>query len=394
MKKPIINIILFIVALYSSHQSVCIAQDTIKEKNLLINGYVKDMQMVMFQDIQKQWITANQIHNRLNFTWLISPSFTAKAGMRNRVLYGNILRNFPGYNETFEQDNGLVNLSVNLFDQEGLFLMNTSIDRFSFGYSTSAFQITLGRQRINWGQTFVWNPNDIFNSYDYFDFDYEEKPGSDALRLQYYINPTSVFEAAVKFNHDKKATAAALYRFNKWKYDFQCMGGLLDQADYVIGTGWSGQILKGGFRGEASYFHPVKKFTDTTGVFVASAGYDYTLKNSLFLQFEGLYNGSKDSLNSLGLGQLNNTALSAKNIFLSDFSFFLSAAYPFNPLINASLSGILNPKHRLYYIIPSVAFSLTDNLELSVLAQIFGNYGSRLPHQTTNLIFLRLKGSF
>ena len=43
--------------------------------------------------------------------------------------------------------------------------------------STEGFIATAGRQRINWGQTFVWNVNDVFNAYSYFDFDYKERPG-------------------------------------------------------------------------------------------------------------------------------------------------------------------------------------------------------------------------
>ncbi len=387
--KADISVIVFLFVFNFS----CIAQDTVKQTRVLFNGYVKDMQTVIFQNIKNDWTTSNLIHNRLNLTWLISPSFTASASMRNRFLYGDMLRTFPGYNKTFEQDNGIIDLSKNIADQSS-FLLNIAFDRAWLGYSNDKFQITLGRQRINWGQTFVWNPNDIFNSYAYFDFDYEEKPGSDAIRFQYFTNPTSVFETAVKFNNKKKFTAAALYRFNKWGYDFQFLGGMVDQCDYVIGTGWSGQILKGGFRGEASYFHPHKKFADTSGILAASFGYDYTFKNSIFLQFEALYNGYNDTLNILSLGQMNNNSMSAKNIFLSDFSFFLSSVYPVTPLINISLSAILNPKFKMYFIVPNVTISLKDNIELSFLAQIFQYYGKGNSSLSANFIFARLKGSF
>ena len=60
------------------------------------------------------------------------------------------------------------------------------------------------RQRINWGQTLVWNPNDIFNAYSYFDFDYIERPGSDAIRLQYYPDYSSAIEMAVKADYENK----------------------------------------------------------------------------------------------------------------------------------------------------------------------------------------------
>lgn len=351
------------------------------------------MQTVIFQNVTGDWTTANLIHNRLNCKWLMSSSFTASIELRNRFLYGNILTDFPGYNKTVETDNGIVNLSENLFDEKS-FLLNTAIDRAWLQYSTDKFQLTAGRQRINWGQTFVWNPNDIFNSYSYFDFDYEEKPGSDAVRMQYYSSPTSVFEIAAKATKQKKATIAGLYRFNKWSYDFQFIGGIADQSDFVIGTGWSGQVLEGGFRGEATYFHPEKNFSDTTGILIASVGYDYTFKNSLFFQFEALYNGNKDSVKIFSPDQFNTSNINTKNLFLSDYSIFCSATYPFTPLINGSLSGIINTKNKLYFVIPSVNISLKENLELSFIAQLIQCYKKQTYNQNLNFIFLRLKYSF
>ena len=126
----------------------------------------------------------------------------------------------------------------------------------------------------------------------------------------------------------------------------------------------------------------------------ASVGYDYTFKNSLFLQFEALYNGYSDTLNIISLAQINNNSMNAKNPFLSDYSFFLSSGYPITPLLNASLSGIINPNSKLYFVIPSMTLSLKDNLELSLLAQLFRFCGTNNPDQNGNYIFLRLKGSF
>jgi hypothetical protein len=369
------------------------SQDSDQQSSLVFNGYVKDMQTCIFQNIQGNWTYENLIHNRLNFKWLISPSFTAALELRNRLVVGNIFSAYPGYDQTFEVDHGIVNLTKNLIDEK-YGLLNTDIDRLWLQYTTGNFQITAGRQRINWGQTFVWNPNDIFNSYSYFDFDYEEKPGSDAVRLQYFPSPTSDLEFAVKENDQKKATFAGLYRFNKWNYDIQFLGGMMNQSDLVIGSGWSGQIGGGGFRGEATYFHRAKNPKDTTGTFVASIEYDYTFKNSLALQFETLYNGAHTSTNLFSLSQLNSSNMSAENLFLPGSSFFCSLSYPFTPLINASLAGIENMNYQWFFLIPSITISLKENLELSFTAQILRNAGHNEPDQNVNLVYARLKKSF
>jgi hypothetical protein len=368
-------------------------QDTIKQSHVYLHGYVKDLQTVIFRDVKEQWITSSLVHNRLNFKWLVSSSLTGAVELRNRFLYGDIIQAFPGYNASFELDNGTVDLSANLLDERS-FLLNTSVDRLWLDFSREKLQMTVGRQRINWGQTFVWNPNDIFNTYSYFDFDYEEKPGSDAVRMQLYTGAASVAEAAVKVDRNDKVTAAGLYRTNRWEYDFQFLGGVVDQSHYVVGTGWSGQVLKGGFRGETSYFHPEKNFSDTSGYLVASAGYDYTFKNSMFFQVEALYNGARDTFDLMAVDQFNNNTMSARNIFLPDFSFFVSAAYPITPLFNASLACILTPGSGYGFILPSASISLKDNLELAFFAQLFQYYGTGPGHASMTLVFARLKGSF
>ena len=369
------------------------AQDSVKVSKVTVNGYVEDMQSFIFKDFKSAWTNSNLIYNRLNFKWLISPSFTASLEFRNRFLYGNMLSRFPEYKNTFDYDNGIISLSTNWFKGKN-YLFNTSADRLWLQYSNSKLQITAGRQRINWGQNLVWNPNDIFNTYSYFDFDYEEKPGSDAVRMQYYLTPTSVVELAAKVNKQKKTTLAALYRFNKWKYDIQFIAGMVDQSDLMIGTGWSGQLGKGGFTGEASYFRSLSHFMDSKSVFLASLGYNYTFKNSLLIQIEALYNGNKNSTDIFSIDQLTSSNLSAKNLFLPDFSLFCSASYPITPLVNCSLAGIGNPQSKLYFIIPTLNISLSNNLGLSFIGQILRYTEKDIFRQDLNFVYVKLKQSF
>ena len=210
------------------------AQDeTGKSRNWTLNGYVKYMQTISFQHIDKQWMTDNLIHNRLIFNWNITNNLTFNTHMRNRVFYGETVSNFPQYPDIINQDYGLVNLTRNLFEGKSVF-MNTTFDRLYLDYNLGKFQVTIGRQRINWGQSFVWSPNDLFNYYSFFDFDYEEKPGSDAVRIQFYPSYSSKLDLAVKIDSAKKVTAALLYRFNKWNYDIQLLGGEINQENAAI----------------------------------------------------------------------------------------------------------------------------------------------------------------
>jgi hypothetical protein len=367
-------------------------QDTIPKK-LSLNGYITNMQSFMFQRLNDNWTIDNLIHNRLNFKWNNkSDNFKAALELRNRLIIGESVSAFPGYSKMIDTDYGLVKLSDNLSNGNS-YVLNSKIDRAYIDYTNDKFQLTIGRQRINWGQCFTWNPNDLFNAYSFFDFDYVEKPGSDAIRLQYYTSNTSTFEFAIKADNNHKVTSAFLYRFNKWNYDIQFLGGILNQRDYVIGTGWSGNIKGASFRGEVSYFQPKHNFSDTTGILVVSLGTDYTFKNSFMLQFEALYNQNRSSgVNSFV--DFYNESLSAKNLSFTKVTFMLQGSYPVTPLFNASLAVMYFPKLEGIFLGPSFTYSLTKNIDLSLITQSFAGQLVKGQTEHFNFGFLRLKWNF
>jgi hypothetical protein len=188
-----------------------------KQKFLTVNGYLSSMQSVMFDSLSGPFMDENLIHNRINLKGYINDHITFAAEFRSRLFTGDRVRSGRSYSESIGKDLGLANLSWNIINEQSFFL-NTTVDRLWVDFNYGKFQVRAGRQRINWGQTLVWNPNDIFNAYSFFDFDYVERPGSDAVRLQYYPGSSSAIEIAVKANYKKDVTTAALYRFNRWEY--------------------------------------------------------------------------------------------------------------------------------------------------------------------------------
>jgi len=366
-----------------------LSQET--NRNITLSGYTSNMQSVMFEEFDEDWITDNLIHNRLNLKWYISNFFTTAIEVRNRFIYGEFVKYFPNYADLIDRENGWFDLSTNLVEEKS-FLLHSTIDRAWIDFTAGNLQIRAGRQRINWGQNFVWNPNDIFNTYSFFDFDYEEKPGSDALRVQYYTGASSLFEAAVKIDANEDITAAGKFQFNQWSYDFQILGGLLNSEDWALGFGWAGDIEGAGFRGEMTYLHPKENFTDTSGIFIASLGLDYTFKNSLMIQFEALYNGA--TLDVSGFEQYYYMPLSVKTISFTDYTFFASVSYPVTPLFNASLSGMYFPSMDGFFLGPNLTYSLSDNIGLSFIAQHFRGEFTEGTTQKMTLAFLRFKWSF
>lgn len=369
------------------------AQESTKARNWTLNGHLQSLGTVWIKDWDKSWKTQTDIKNRLDFRWY-PGDFSLHIGMRNNLSYGMIPQEFyPYLADMAVQDPGYLDMT-RLVGKERSYFMISNFDRFNLSYAAGDFHLTLGRQRINWGINYVWNPNDIFNTFDYFDFDYVERPGCDAVHLQYYTGATSSVEAAVKIDASEELTIAGMYRFNKWYYDFQFLGGYMT-GDYVIGAGWSGDIEGAGFNGEMTYFHPEEQFSDTSGVFVGSLGVNYTFKNSLMIQFAGLFN-SNGLTGPAGLrGSIFSMAeLSPKSLSPAKYSLFGNLSYPATPLITTSLAGIYNPSDQSAFVGPTIDISLTSNITFLLTAQMFfgeegtefGDYGK--------LAYGRLKWSF
>lgn len=364
-----------------------------------MDGYISDMQT--FYTMEDRWLWENTFMDRFNFKVYPSSWLSGSIQIRSRIITGSTLRKIPGYTEVLRQDPGLVDMtflsSGNLGDSAGFALAST-IDRLWLQFTFGNLEITAGRQRINWGQTIVWNPNDIFNSYSYFEVDYPERPGSDALRLQYYTGNASSLELAAKLDSARRVTTAAYFRFNTLGYDIQLIGGVYQEEDLVLGTGWSGNLGPTAFRGELSYFRALNQFSDTTGYLMASTGFDYTFSNSLWIQVEGLYSAFAKEMDLNSFLQFYGSNMDVKSLGFTDWSFFTSLSFPFTPLFTGSFAGIWYPEWKGFYLGPSLDVSLNNNMELSLIFQHFTarfNKASGSSSREKNTFgFLRFKWSF
>lgn len=358
-------------------------------QKFIMNGYVSNMQSVMFEEIDDFWFSENLFHNRLNFKYYATDNLVFDLEIRTRFIYGDFVKIIPGYSDFVNSDAGYVNLSCLIADKPS-FLLHTSIDRLYLDYSIGQFQIRLGRQRINWAQNLVWNPNDIFNAYSYFDFDYAERPGSDAVRIQYYTGSSSALELVVKTDSSNKLTGAGKYLFGVSGYDIQILGGILGEEDLVLGTGWSGNIKGAAFRGEFTWFHSLENTHKEE--FMISVSSDYTFKNSLFIGLEFLYSNIDYDYNSFG--EFYFTTLSVKNIAFTDINLMTQASYPFTPLFVGSFAVIYYPSENGFFMGPSMEYSLKENLSLYFVLQHFQGKFDADSLQKTSFAFLRLKWNF
>lgn len=383
IKPPVLSIIAVIIAFNVNNIT---SQE--KEKPVILKGYITTLQNAMFDSLSGPVSYNNILHNRLNFRGYINNNIILGIELRNRLFTGDLARTGDFYSDITSRDNGWFDMSWNVI-KENSFFLNTTVDRLWFALKLGKLEITTGRQRINWGQAIVWNPNDIFNAYSFFDFDYVERPGSDALRFQYFTSSSSVIELAVKTDSEDRVTAAGLIRFNRWGYDIQFLGGYSNSSDIVAGAGWSGTFLNTSFRGEISWFYPVNNGEKST--LITTAGIDKIFDDNSILQIELMYSGNPVALNDINI--LYSGSLSAKDLAFSKFTAFGSFTWALTPLLNTGISAMLFPDLKGYFAGPSLDYSMSENIDLSVIWQHFNIHTGSIKTRM-NLAFLRLKYSF
>jgi hypothetical protein len=385
MKVQLVTFILFICISLS-------AQDTEKkEKNWTFNGYLKYLHTVAIAGGSGDYFSDQLIHNRLRFAWQPSTEFTFKAALRTRLFYGDGVRATPNYAEFIESgNNDFIDASIHLANKPN-YLFNTTMDRFYMEYVKNDWEIRLGRQRISWGINTIWNPNDIFNPYAFADFDYEERPGSDALRIKKYIGFTSSIEFAAKAADQIDETVMAfLYKWNKKQIDFQVLAGIFE-GDYVLGGGWTGNVKNAGFKGEVSWFIPWDNDKQSVAAMVAV---DKSLKSGLIATFGYLFNSNGQSSGSVS--EIFAFELSAKNLYPYKHSLLFGMSVPVNPLINGSLNFIYSPgpSHGLF-INPSLGWTLSNAWDFNFVAQTgFSRDADGKFNSPISALFLRFKNSF
>lgn len=370
------------------------AQDD-EQPKLTMKGYLKDMASVNY--LGDSSLFQNLIHNRLNFAWYANDKFTVYAEFRTRLLTGDLVRQIPGYGKLIDSNNDYFDLSANVIDSRSA-VLNTMADRLYVKWNHGNWEVKAGRQRINWGVNLAWNPNDLFNAFSFFDFDYEERPGSDALRINYYTGVASSVEVAAKVAEGMDHfVAAGMWRINKWNYDIQFLGGIA-QGDLAIGTGWAGNLGKAGFKGEVTVF---QKAIDTDvnfsydNMMLAAISVDYSFPNSFYLNGSVMYNSQGTYNQGFGLSFIGLRPTTVRDLSPYKWSSFIQSAYQISPLVYSSLAIIGYPGGDSFFINPGVTVSVKQNLDLDLIGQLF--YGNDLNGDFGSLIkagYLRLKWSF
>jgi len=358
--RNVLNILFFLLfaVLITKGQS-----DFTPKKTVTLNGYIKSLQNWQFLD-DGNIFTNQLLHNRFNIKWNIHSSIVLAGEFRTRMISGDEIKMHPDFKSMLKNPNDRWDLSVLWINKKDLiFLTNT--ERLWMSYSGKKWFFRAGRQRINWSTTTTWNPNDIFNSYNFLDFDYEERPGCDAIQSRHIINSNSNLEVAWGFagqNNKMLGGIKYLMKINKW--DIQAIIGLYNEH-LTWGTSWAGHIKDAGFKGEFQMLREAE-----IPVINLSAEMDYLFKHGWYGKFGVLYNSKGKN------GRLKNRnelifRMTPLQQMPSAWNMELTTQKEWTPVFKSSTTIIYAPATKLILIIPAGTISLSDEWEADLILQQF-----------------------
>lgn len=386
MRKVLLIIILLITSIIKSYSL----------ENLTFKGYLRATPLlwkpspVYFSgSTDRRFNTL--FHTRQNFRWYQSDNISSGIEIKTRMYTGASADELQ-YSSDYTLPGGTLFNWERVFIEESNIVLKSAIDRAWIDWYKGNLQLTVGRQRIAWGTNLVWNPIDLFNPTNPLDFDNEEMPGTDGVRMQYYLGPASKIEfAASPQKESDETTAAVQLILNKWEYDWLFLAGRRG-FETVGGFAWTGHIKGGGFRGEILYSNPRDNYQYPGGYVNMAISGDYTFTNSLYLHTSILYNRRGTTGGAGGEELLN--AFMRRDLSSSRISIFGQVSKNLSPLVRFDLSGIINPYDHSWYFGPSISWSVLTNLDFSGMGMVFGGDTGTEYGDNSEILMARLKWSF
>ncbi len=317
-------------------------------------------------------------YNRLRLKMKTSPSekVTVNVAVDFFTFHGFVTSPLGTYENTESSDSESKNVKIDL-------------DRAYVDLYFKKFDITIGKQRVAMGVSYLWAPLDIFNRVNMLE-PKEEKPGANAFKIYVPLGKvsslTGVFSPDDNFSTSKSGFRA---QTQVWGIDAAITfirSGAAETSIY--GVDLRGENFFGWWI-EAGYFvSPLQKDKKIV------LGFDYTfpLKNGLYWLNELYYDssGEKDS------SKYDSTLLFSGDRFtLGQKYFFSMLRYGFSDFTTASIGYIGNLEDGSYFINPTLQYEISQNILISSGIYLpLGKKDGEFNRNNQCIFFLWLKVNF
>jgi hypothetical protein len=263
------------------------------------------------------------------------------------------------------------------------------LDRAYIDLYFKKFDLSVGKQRLAVGVSYLWAPLDIFNRVNVLE-PKEEKPGANALKLYVPLGSASSVTCILSPDEDFVTSRSGI-RLQTQVIGVDAALTFIRSGDVktsIYGLDLRGENLIGWWI-EAGYFvSPLKKDKKIV------LGFDYTfpLKRGLYWLNEYYYDSS-------GEREISNydfeSLLYGQRFTLGRTYFFSMLRYGFSDFLSASVSYIGNWGDGSYYLSPTLQYEIGQNILVSSGLYItMGNKQGEFNSSNRNIFFIWLKVNF
>lgn len=275
----------------------------------------------------------------------------------------------------------------------GATVLLSSLDRLYLEWIWGNWELRVGRQRVNWGIHSLWNPQDIFNSFSFLDFDYEERPGSDVLSLKYYFDWATHLEAVYRpsGNTELDHEYGLLLRTLWAGTDIQGSLGSI-QNYYSTGLGFARNLGQQSVKLETNYFIP-KEDGEEAELSVAVSYEASTKKGWIFLA-AFLHDATPEDV---GIGDALSFIQrpSAIQLYPYENNFLFSVFKPIKGRLILNLSSVLSlEEHWPLVIVPTISYELSDDWNIDLVGQILAIDGEDYYRSPIQVLNVRIRYSY
>jgi hypothetical protein len=332
---------------------------------------------------------AEFISTRFSFLGDFNQNFSAEASYQLVPFYGRTFIALYNVRNINLKSYRAYDLNLFLVDpdetKKNSFSIVQNLDRLFFTYSDEKFIATLGRQIVTFGSAKIVNPTDVVTPFGLNTIDTEERPGSDAARLKYFISQFSLEGGFLAGHHFDSDLNAWFVRFNG---NFQKHDAYLMLMDFrgnnqLLGFNWEGNISGATGWAEGSYVTGDKNY------FRFSTGLQYFFVGQWTLFGEYHFNGIGAYNKNDYLKVLTSPSFIAANLFLVGkdyFSVFLNKEI--SPLLKGGIGSTANLHDWSTLVNLNFEWNFSTNNYLTfTYFNGFGPTGTEFSAYPANLIF-------
>ena len=264
-----------------------------------------------------------------------------------------------------------------------------NLDRAYVDLYFKHFDISVGKQRVAFGVSYLWAPLDLFNRVNFFE-PKEEKPGANALKVYVPLGKTSsitgVFAPQSNFESSRSGLRAQTQLLGIDMALTLMRNGPFNTSIYGIdlrGENFIGWWFEGGY-----FVDPVEEH------YKIVVGFDYTFPvgTGLYWLNEYFYDSSGQKDSSLYDYDL---LVSGDRFTLGRSYYFSMLRYQISDFISLALTYIANWGDGSYMISPVFSYELLQNVSLSAGCYFpLGNESGEFSSQRADVFFIWLKINF